>query len=83
MRNMNSHVAAFDILIFQTADSTDSETGRIHESNHGFLLQIRNGRDKGFCFLLGRNVRQIFIEFTEWELRILPRFVKYVYGKEA
>ena len=83
MRDMNSHVAAFDILISQMTDFAYSETCRIHERNHGFLLQIRNGRDEGFCFLLGRNIRQIFIEFKKWELCIVPRFMKDVHGKKA
>ena len=83
MRDMNPHVATFNILIFQMTDFANSETGRVHEGNHGFLLQVRNGGDEGFYFLLGRYVRQVIIKFTKRKLCRIPRFVKYVNGKET
>lgn len=55
---MNPHVATFNILIFQMTDFANSETGRVHEGNHGFLLQVRNGGDEGL--ILSRLVDTFF-----------------------
>ena len=43
MQDMDFHVGTIDIFIAKMTDFANPESGRLHESNHGFLFNIRNG----------------------------------------
>ena len=52
MRDVDAHIGAGDILITEGADFADTQAGGIHDGDHGFWLEIRDGRDKMPGFLL-------------------------------
>ncbi len=83
MKDMYFHRSTADIFIAGVADFTNTETGRIHGSHHGFLFDIRNGTDEFKSFFLRRKKREIFIEAAFWKLGINPGFVKDIDGKET
>ena len=53
-RNIYLPLPMVDIGTFQAADFMDPQPGRIHQGDHGFFLDIFDGRDK---FLHGLTVR--------------------------
>ena len=52
MGDVYPHIPTLDIAVAQMADLADPQAGGIHEGDHGFLLQIRDSRDKSRHFSL-------------------------------
>ena len=73
--DMDFHCTAVDVFITKMADFANVQTGRIHDSNQGFLLNVGNGVDEFKSFLLGGNERKIFIKLSFRELIIVPGFM--------
>lgn len=46
MADVDTHIFTFNIVVAQVADFTDAQAGRIHEGDHGLLLEIRDGGDE-------------------------------------
>lgn len=57
--NMDAHIFSANILITQTADFTNAQTGRIHDSDHGLLFQIRHRGNERPDLFFRRNGRKI------------------------
>lgn len=83
MSDVDAHVFPLDVFITEIADFTDTETGRIHESNHGLRLDICHGRNEGFRFFFCRYKRQIGIKFSHGKLCVIPWLMKNIKGKKT
>ena len=83
MGDMDPHVFSLNILVPETADFTDTQTGRIHDSDHCLLLDVGNSGDEGLYFLLRRDKRKIGIKLSERDLCRIPGLVKHVDRKKA
>ena len=64
-------------------DFSDTQAGGIHDSNHGFLLDIRNGVNEIEGVLKRRNKWQIRIEPAKRELSVIPWLVKDINGEKT
>ena len=80
---MNPHVFALDILITEMADFTDPEAGGIHESDHGFYLEIRQCRNKNPHIILRRDKRQVSVKFPHGYLCRIPWTMQDIEGEET
>ena len=76
MGDMYTHTLMVNIFTAETADFTDAQTGGIHDSDHGLLLEAGNGRDKVPGFILGREKGQVCVKAPCRELCVIPCLVK-------
>ena len=83
MADMDTHIPAAYILITEMAEFTYTQPGRIHESGHGTLFQIRHGGDKLPGLLLGRDIGKIGVKLAHRELGWIPWFMKNIHGEKA
>ena len=70
--DVDPHVAALDVFIPEVADFPGTKTGGIKKSDHGFFLQIGQGRDKGMNLLSGGNKGKVRIELAHGNLVGVP-----------
>lgn len=83
MGDMDPHVFALDIFISEMTYFTHPEPGGIHESDHSFGFDVRNGVDEASGFFLRRDIREISVKLSHGELCGIPGFVKDIHRKET
>ena len=76
MPDIDPLIPALDIFIPEITDFAYTETGRIHEGDHGFDFDVRDGLNKGPGFFLGRHIREINVKLPHGELGGIPGFMK-------
>jgi len=81
--DVDPFVFTLDILIAEIAYFPDTETGRIHESDHSFHFDIRNGVNEISGFFLGRDIREISVKLPHGDLSRVPGFMKDIHGEET
>ena len=76
MPDMDPLIPALDIFIPEITDFAYTQAGRIHEGDHGFDFDVRDGLNKGPGFFLGRHIREISVKLPHGELGGIPGFMK-------
>ena len=83
MADKDAHLFTPDIFITEPAYLADTQAGRIHESEHGFLFNVGHGGDEMPCFVLGRDIGKVFIKLTQRQLCIILGLMQDIKGKET
>lgn len=76
-------IATFDILILEMADLIDAQAGRIHEGDHGLLLDVRHCIDIMKCILLGRHKGKAGVKLAHRKQGIVPWFMDDIDGEKV